>query len=289
VLKETQRVTAVGLLAALSLVSSAGAAFPGRNGLIAFSVTRGTDYEIMVVRPNGTGLKQLTRNAVDDGQPAWSPGGKLIAFVRARTSIWVARADGSRARKLAAGSSPAWSPDGRRLAFLRQVAANTGLAVMNADGSRVRTLLASGADGRPSWSPDGRRIAFIRNSDVWVIGPNGGGLRQLTATEVDEADPDWAPDASRIVFARHHPCGGSCDVPGLVTINPNGVDELEITDYDGLVQPSWSPNGRQIVATGARQGLSILSSSGQLLGVIAQKADPSEQGIFDPAWQPIGG
>lgn len=275
-------------VAALSLVSSAGATSPGKNGLIAFSMFRGTSYELMVIRPDGTGLRQLTRNAVEDGQPAWAPDGKQIAFVRGRSSIWVARADGSRTRRLATGDSPAWSPNGRRIAL----ALNGQLAVMNADGSGVRTLVPRGTyvseqDGRPSWSPDGKRIVFVRDSDLWIVGAGGGDLRQLTATELDEADPDWAPDGSRVLFARHHPCGGSCDVPGLVTIRPNGAGELEITGYDGLVQPSWSPNGKRIVATGARPGLSILSSSGQLVRAIAEKADVSEQGIFDPAWQPV--
>ncbi|HEU0303272.1 MAG TPA: hypothetical protein VFR32_01695 [Gaiellaceae bacterium] len=278
-------------VAALSLVSSAGATSPGKNGLIAFSMVRGRNYELMVIRPDGTGLRQLTRNTVADGQPAWSPDGKRIAFVRDYSSIWTARADGSGARKVTAGSSPAWAPNGRRIAFAR----NGQLAVMNADGSGVRVLVPRGTyfgeqDGGPSWSPDGKRIAFIRTTEsgtpaLWVVGANGSGLRRLTASDQDETDPDWAPDGFRIVFARHHFCGGSCDVPGLVTIRPDGAEELDITDWEGFLQPSWSPNGKRIVTMGPRPGLTILSSSGQLVRVIAQKV--SDQGISDPAWQPV--
>jgi Tol biopolymer transport system component len=276
---------ALGFLLALSLAAASGATPPGRNGLIVFSVQRGGDYDLLAVPPKGGTLVQLTRNDVDDGQPAWSPDGRSIAFVRA-TSIWITRADGSRARKLAAGVAPAWSPSGRRIAFTR----NGRLAVMNTDGSGFRTLVAKGSsfNQSPSWSPNGRQIVFVRDSDLWVVSSAGAGLRQLTATELDEADPDWAPGGSRIVFTRHHPCGGSCDVPGLVTIRPDGTNEVEITDYGELVQPSWSPDGTMIVATGGgRAGLTILNASGELLRVIAGKADVSEQGVFDPAWQPI--
>jgi Tol biopolymer transport system component len=279
---------ALGALAAVVLASPAGATFPGRNGLIAFSVQRGTDYELVTVRPDGTKLVQLTRNSVDDTEPSWSRDGKLIAFVRNR-SVWTARANGSGARKLAAGTSPSWSPDRRRIASVRRVSSRAfTLAVMSADGSRVRMLATSGANGKPSWSPDGKRIVFVRDSDLWVVGANGGGLRRLTATELDEADPDWAPDGSRIVFVRHHPCGGSCDVPGLVTIRPDGTGEVEITDYDAIEQPGWSPDGALIVATGGgRKGLTIFRSSGEFLREIAAKADVSDQGILDPAWQPV--
>src|SRR5262245_58771241 len=53
------------------------AAFPGRNGLIAFASNRVTaantegDDEIFVMQPGGAGLRQLTRNAAPDSAPAW--------------------------------------------------------------------------------------------------------------------------------------------------------------------------------------------------------------------------
>ena len=59
----------------------AGAGLPatavvlGSNGRIAFASDRDGDFEIYSIEPEGTGLLQLTTNAVDDDDPSWSPDG----------------------------------------------------------------------------------------------------------------------------------------------------------------------------------------------------------------------
>jgi ATP-dependent protease ClpP protease subunit len=69
-------VTAMVLL--IAATRPAGAAFPGSNGKIVFHSTRSivvgdpstTDTEIFSMNANGTGLTQLTVNAVQDFNPA---------------------------------------------------------------------------------------------------------------------------------------------------------------------------------------------------------------------------
>ena len=53
---------ACGALAALALASSAHAAFPGANGLLAFSSDRDGDFEIFSMRSDGKDPTQLTHN-----------------------------------------------------------------------------------------------------------------------------------------------------------------------------------------------------------------------------------
>ena len=69
---------------------------------------------------DGSGLRKLTRGPAYDGNPAWSPDGRKIAFGRAG-EIYVMNADGSGQRNLtrnpARDFAPAWSPDGRKIAF----------------------------------------------------------------------------------------------------------------------------------------------------------------------------
>jgi WD40-like Beta Propeller Repeat len=78
------------------------------------------DGDVYVQAP-GQSPRRLTRRGGD--QPAWSPGGRFIAFSRGR-HVFVVRATGGRARRLARGHEPVWSPDGRRIAFFRRVPVN---------------------------------------------------------------------------------------------------------------------------------------------------------------------
>ncbi|HEU5489563.1 MAG TPA: hypothetical protein VFU84_02125 [Gaiellaceae bacterium] len=90
------------------------------------------DADLFVARPGGSGVKRLTDNTVRDWDPAWSPDGARIAFVR----------------------PVFYGPPGRRLE-------NNELFVMRADGGGIRRLTRYHLeDLAPSWSPDGSRIAF---------------------------------------------------------------------------------------------------------------------------------
>lgn len=55
---------------------------------IAFSSNRDGNWEIYIVKVDGTGLKRLTDNRANDGMPVWAPDGSLIAFVSDRDKIW---------------------------------------------------------------------------------------------------------------------------------------------------------------------------------------------------------
>jgi TolB protein len=75
----------------------------GYGGRIAFMSNRDGNWEIYILREDGTGLKRLTNNASDDGLPTWSPDGRTIAFVSNQGgpwAVWVMDADGSNRRKL---------------------------------------------------------------------------------------------------------------------------------------------------------------------------------------------
>jgi Bacterial Ig-like domain/Dipeptidyl peptidase IV (DPP IV) N-terminal region/WD40-like Beta Propeller Repeat len=161
------------------------------------------------INADGTDLQELTSGAAQDGNPAVSPDGQRIAFVR-DDNIYVMNIDGSEARRLTAtrGYSPSWSPDGTMLAFGDSV-----IWIIKADGTGLRQLThpaINEGDTDPSWSPDGDQIAFERFEDldfevVWVINVDGSGETELGRKEGYRTwaswSPVWIPDGSGISFS----------------------------------------------------------------------------------------
>jgi TolB protein len=113
------------------------------------------------MKADGTRRTVLTRDRVQDFDPAPSPDGRAIAFASIRTGrrlVYVRSADGRErrlvARRIDGQGSPAWSPDGRELA----IEADGAIYVVSAVGGPPRRLVAG---GEPAWSPDGKRLAFF--------------------------------------------------------------------------------------------------------------------------------
>jgi len=163
---------------------------------------------------------------------AWSPDGRRLAFSRTsgdgkagtlHNELDVIGVDGKGARTLAvnqapygARTEPSWSPDGTRIAFKLD---EFRLATVSVAGGRSTPLTRPGrdvADSDPIWSPDGRWIAFARfpargTSDVWLVRPNGTGLRRLTTTPIPprgvahtgSTPLAWSPDAAQVLAFRH--------------------------------------------------------------------------------------
>lgn len=185
---------------------------------IAFRGARSGDLEIYSVRPDGTGLLNLTQNAAQDAEPTWSPDGSMIAFVSDRDGefdIHVMNADGTGDRNLTPGgniddAAPRWSPDGRRLAFQRFVDNSWEIyTVVVAGGLPTRLTTATGPDERPRWSPDGQRILFISsrtgNQEVFVMDDTGATQANLTNNPAAEWWAEWAPSGSRSCSPRTAP------------------------------------------------------------------------------------
>jgi Tol biopolymer transport system component len=159
-----------------------------------------------------------------------------------------------------------------------QLRAPTVIFTMNADGSDVvQRTTAEGLDENPAWSPDGSRVVFEstrggRQRTLFVMNADGSELRPLLPSRTDEdcavndrCRARWSPDGKRIAFSsdrfRHH--GRihvvNADGSGLRLLVRGAEDE---NSWEVDTEPSWSPDGRQIVFrhhwSGANKRLDIV-------------------------------
>ncbi len=247
----------------LSVGAQAEATFPGGNGKIAFVRYLSGGSHIFVMNADGSGVTQLTESPGYDFAPAWSPDGTKIAFTR------VDRV-----------SSPG-------------VQGQYDIAVVNADGSGLTMLTNDpGIDQDPGWSPDGAQIAFssyregVENFEIFVMGSDGNGLRQLTnaGNGYVSGSPAWSPDGESIVFVR----GGQTIPSDICTMRAAGGGEVSLTStHEFESSPDWSPDGTTIVFTRQRDIGTTIYLVDAVGGGVRQIIQPAA-GEGDPAWSPDG-
>jgi Tol biopolymer transport system component len=170
-----------------------------------------SDFDVQVVRLNGTGLHTLTNSSDWDLDAQWSPDGNWLSFTRnppspidcSNSSVWIMRRDGSDLRRIVAGCGARWSPDGHRLVYTST--RGTGLFVVNIDGGAPRRLLAGRLpQAAAGWSRSGR-VLFTRShdhigriADVMVMNADGTGVRKLA----DGFAGSWSPRGTRILYTK---------------------------------------------------------------------------------------
>lgn len=175
---------------------------------IVFSTEMGDNRDIATVRPDGSDLTNITQDSADNRHPRWSPDSEEIVFERypldGPQGLYSIKPDGTGLRKLADGGTyPRWSPDGRWVAV-----GGGDLVLVNRDDTTKNVLVNDGTNNQPVWSPDGEWIAFVRRgddaqaNDIFLIRPDGTGLRNLTDDPSNETQPSWSEDGSLIAFTR---------------------------------------------------------------------------------------
>jgi hypothetical protein len=193
-------------------------AFPPNGSIVFDRTTDGHGQHLWISDPDGSARRQLTSGEVIDMWPAWSADGSTIAFVREALTpgdirlAFVDISDGT--VTLSEGldnglARPDWSPDGSKLtvAGIRP----PGIYVMDRDGSVLARITDDRflAPDNPEWSPDGSTIAFSANLDadpsswdVYVVAPDGTGLRDLTNTPDEEESESviaWLPNGNLLI------------------------------------------------------------------------------------------
>jgi len=224
---------------------------------IAFDSDKAGGIHIFTVNADGTGLQQIT-NGDGEGFPSWSPDGTHMAIDGPSGINIVTVATGEMVPitqnpygDQGYDSGPQYSPDGTQIAFHRTHNASSIVYVMNVDGSAMHRLTPAGMwSADPNWSPDGPRIVFndvktTGSRHIFVINPDGTGLRQLTnARKGDDFHATWSPDGRRILFTRY--ISPPSHLFALYTVKPNGTDvrllyRTPVTDVND--SDWWGPTG----------------------------------------------
>jgi Tol biopolymer transport system component len=105
----------------------------------------------------------------------------------------------------AAESEPAWSPDGKTLAYIREVDGIGQVFTHGTDGGMAVQLTRSDAPcSRPFWSPDGTRVYYQVEFRTWSIGAAGGQAK----IELTGGQSAISPDGSTIAHGHGSAGGG---------------------------------------------------------------------------------
>jgi len=226
----------------------------------------------------GESGRQLTSTG-DAFQPAWSPDGDRIAYVRRDTSysdLMILPVSGGEPTQLTEDGPdssvysyeriyasmwafyPAWSPDGAKLAYAGQAGPPGGspaaeyrmsLFTIPAEGGRRAQIFAEAAGhvGRPAYAPDGQTIVFDFNPVEkeppalyrYSIAKDTGMPQPGAPTQ--SYDPAFSPDGRWLAFAAR-----ADDRTDIFAQPAAGGAPVRLTNLGAARAPAFSPDGKHL-------------------------------------------
>lgn len=215
--------------------------------------------QVAVVSVDGRRLQKLYKPRFQISDLTWSPDGRTLLYGTDEGLRTVSPIGGKTVLIRPVPDSgwltgAKWSPDGQRIV----ASTGRGIITLASDGRTLARLTDSSRDVAPAWSPDGRSIAFIREegcfaqyedcpdpANVWVVGADGKGLRQLTR-RVGATSLAWSPAGDAIAFGY----GGLTveDQGGIGLVRPSGGGGAAHISLirDGF-PADWSPDGHKLL------------------------------------------
>ena len=193
-----------------------------------------------------------------------SPGGTIYAYNLQTGDLW----------PLTTGFDPAISPDGSTVAFVRD-GGETGLYLIDIDGSNERRIFERAALSSPKWSPDGQWIVFTRN-DEGVECYQISDRMCLLPDEANKRFPMGVPDTLPLVTEYQYK---------LSAVDHNGDNYHDVPSLNSARAADWSD-----------AGIVYQSSAGIQITADAEGATTTEVAFdnlnpyySDPDLQPGGG
>jgi Tol biopolymer transport system component len=181
--------------------------------------------QLFISASDGSDERPLLAVSHDDYDAVWAPDGQSIVFTSDRNGsgdLFRVDADGRRLTQLTSDAAyedqAAFSPDGTQLVFVSTRGSGyADIWTLDIATKRAKALTSGpGGDYRPAWSPDGKWIAFSSGrgitapfavgrwerqqlAEIYVIRPDGSGMRKVTSTGGFCGSPKWMNDSRRVL------------------------------------------------------------------------------------------
>jgi TolB protein len=212
--------------------------------------------DLWKVRPDGSGLLQLSSIYGNASSVSWSPDGSKILFVvdGSNTEIYTIDANGTNLHQLTNNTIddwfPSYSPDGKKILFNARPDNDCEIYTMNPDGSSVTKMtdFATCPSG-PRYSPDGSKIAFNSGAynlgEIYIMNSDGSNIQQVTSNFFDDNLYEWSPDGTQLMITSNRFSDSDFVDAMVIDLSGNVVFTLT-TDGNGF-NGFWSPDGSKIV------------------------------------------
>jgi Tol biopolymer transport system component len=252
------------------------------------------DHDLLVMNVDGSGRRLLTDDYTthQEADIRWSPDGTTLAFTSDihGYGLYTVPAAGGTIQKVSVGITSlgsrrySWAPDSSNLVFSGWDSAlqKTDLYVATPDGSQIDRITTTNEwPTSPDWSPDGSSIIYLRNGAVWTIHPDGSSKTQL-AGGLTKHLVDWSPDGQHILYLEL----GTEEWRALGVMDADGQHQHLVTVGTAAADPSWSPDGTQIVFRGGQD-----HGEGEIYTVGLSGAEPvrltfDRKSDLTPDWGP---
>ncbi|WP_183025171.1 S9 family peptidase [Variovorax sp. UMC13] len=211
---------------------------------------------------DGSMARQMTHGPGLDQAPCWSPTGDRLAFLSSRggasPQVFLMQRDGGEACQLGRFSESVtqmkWAPHGRSLMVCAAVRVDPELRGKPSSAPPPeRKASAPEIAWRLPYKEDGIGYLLQRQIHLFSLDARSGEHAQITDGAFDVMAFDISADGKQIAYSRSRE-GRFAHATDLWTCDVEGKHHRRLTREHAIVmQPVWSPDGRFIAFTGAKE------------------------------------